>query len=209
MAMQESGEMYLETIHILYKKTGHVRSTDIAEYMGYSKPSVSRAVGLLKTNGFIEVDKNGAIRIRRFDYALKEEIGSAWILDPPTSENALKAYSADRANITNTFPVKDAEVSALGNGTTKNLRLAFTAADSSKTRVYYYEVTVKAANSGAVKTLKYATDFYLKPQAENMKNRWIMNLGSYTIGTTYTITVTPYNTWGVGGEAQTVTIDLT
>ena len=63
MAMQESGEMYLETIHILYKKTGHVRSTDIAEYMGYSKPSVSRAVGLLKTNGFIEVGKNGAITL--------------------------------------------------------------------------------------------------------------------------------------------------
>ena len=63
MVIQESGEMYLETIHILYKKTGHVRSTDIAEYMGYSKPSVSRAVGLLKSGGFIEVDKDGAITL--------------------------------------------------------------------------------------------------------------------------------------------------
>ena len=63
MVIQEAGEMYLETIHILYKKTGHVRSTDIAEYMGYSKPSVSRAVGLLKSGGFIEVDKDGAITL--------------------------------------------------------------------------------------------------------------------------------------------------
>ena len=63
MFLHESGEMYLETIHILYKKTGHVRSTDIAEYMGYSKPSVSRAVGLLKSGGFIEVDKDGAITL--------------------------------------------------------------------------------------------------------------------------------------------------
>ena len=63
MAIQESGEMYLETIHVLHKKTGHVRSTDIAEYMGYSKPSVSRAVGLLKSGGFIEVEKDGAITL--------------------------------------------------------------------------------------------------------------------------------------------------
>ena len=61
MAIAESGEMYLETIRILQKKTGHVRSTDVAEYMGYSKPSVSRAVGLLKNGGFIEVEKDGAI----------------------------------------------------------------------------------------------------------------------------------------------------
>ena len=63
MAIQESGEMYLETIHVLYKKTGHVRSTDIAEHMGYSKPSVSRAVGLLRSGGFIEVEKDGAITL--------------------------------------------------------------------------------------------------------------------------------------------------
>ncbi len=61
MHIQESGEMYLETIHILYKKNGHVRSVDISEHMGYSKPSVSRAVGLLKNGGYIEVDHDGSI----------------------------------------------------------------------------------------------------------------------------------------------------
>ncbi len=56
--MKESGEMYLETIHILSQK-GDVRSIDVAEYMGFSKPSVSRAVSILKNDGCIETDANG------------------------------------------------------------------------------------------------------------------------------------------------------
>lgn len=63
MVLQESGEMYLETILILTKKMGDVRSIDIVEHMGYSKPSVSRAVGILKNGGFINVDKNGYIML--------------------------------------------------------------------------------------------------------------------------------------------------
>lgn len=56
MANGESKEMYLETILILSKKNRLVRSVDISEYMGYSKPSVSRAMGLLKDDGYIEED---------------------------------------------------------------------------------------------------------------------------------------------------------
>ena len=52
MRIQESGEMYLETIHVLYKKNGAVRAIDVGEYMGYSKPSVSRAMGILKNAGY-------------------------------------------------------------------------------------------------------------------------------------------------------------
>lgn len=63
MSLQESGEMYLETIYILSKKTGSVRSLDIAEYMSFSKPSVSRAVGLLKSGEYIVVDKDGFIEL--------------------------------------------------------------------------------------------------------------------------------------------------
>ena len=62
MQIQESGEMYLETILLLSKK-GAVRSLDIAEYMEYSKPSVCRAVGILKNGGFITVDKSGDITL--------------------------------------------------------------------------------------------------------------------------------------------------
>ena len=63
MSIHESGEMYLETIHVLLKKNGAVRSIDISEHMGYSKPSVSRAVGLLKKEGYILVDGEGYITL--------------------------------------------------------------------------------------------------------------------------------------------------
>ena len=63
MGIHESGEMYLETIHVLLKKNGTVRSIDISEHMGYSKPSVSRAVGLLKKGGYILVDPEGYITL--------------------------------------------------------------------------------------------------------------------------------------------------
>ena len=63
MALQESGEMYLETIYVLSKSQNHVRSVDVSEHMGYSKPSVSRAMGILKANGYITVDADGFITL--------------------------------------------------------------------------------------------------------------------------------------------------
>ena len=63
MHLQESGEMYLETIHVLTQQKENVRSIDICEHMGYSKPSISRAVGILKKAGYITVDKNGYITL--------------------------------------------------------------------------------------------------------------------------------------------------
>lgn len=63
MSLHESGQMYLESILILQRKNGAVRSIDIVEHMGYSKPSVSRAVGLLKSDEYILVDKNGYISL--------------------------------------------------------------------------------------------------------------------------------------------------
>ena len=63
MKILESGEMYLETILLLSKKNPYVRSLDIAEEMNYSKPSVSRAVNILKDNDYIAIDKNGHITL--------------------------------------------------------------------------------------------------------------------------------------------------
>ncbi len=63
MQLQESGEMYLETIHVLSKKLPCVRSVDVGEYMGYSKPSVSRAIGLLKNGGYVRVDDSGHLHL--------------------------------------------------------------------------------------------------------------------------------------------------
>ena len=63
MQLQESGEMYLETIYILTEKSAHVRSIDVCEYMGFSKPSVSRAIGLLKNGGYVNVDSDGYLTL--------------------------------------------------------------------------------------------------------------------------------------------------
>lgn len=63
MNLKESGEMYLESIYVLSKKLKNVRSIDVVDYRGFSKPSVSRAVGLLKNGGFVEMDKDGYLAL--------------------------------------------------------------------------------------------------------------------------------------------------
>ena len=63
MALHESAEMYLETIYLLTKSSSTVRSIDVAEHMGYSKPSVSRAVGLLKQGGYVITDEDGYLSL--------------------------------------------------------------------------------------------------------------------------------------------------
>ena len=63
MNLQESGEMYLETILILSQKKSFVRAIDVGEYMGFSKPSVSRAVGLLKNGGYVQVSQGGGLNL--------------------------------------------------------------------------------------------------------------------------------------------------
>lgn len=63
MKIQESGEDYLECILVLKEKTGMVRSIDVAHHMNFSKPSVSRAMGLLRENDYITVDKEGLIEL--------------------------------------------------------------------------------------------------------------------------------------------------
>ncbi len=63
MHLQESGEMYLETILVLSRENPHVRSIDVGEYMGFSKPSVSRAIGLLKQGGYVAVDADGYLTL--------------------------------------------------------------------------------------------------------------------------------------------------
>ncbi|MBQ6996810.1 MAG: metal-dependent transcriptional regulator [Oscillospiraceae bacterium] len=74
MALQESGEMYLETILILSRQLSCVRSVDISEYMGYSKPSVSRAVGLLKAGNYIVMNDDGHISLTESGLKTAEKI---------------------------------------------------------------------------------------------------------------------------------------
>ncbi len=74
MQLQESGQMYLETILILSKKSNSVRSIDISEYMSFSKPSVSRAVNLLKDGGYILISKEGYITLTALGREIAEKI---------------------------------------------------------------------------------------------------------------------------------------
>ena len=74
MRLQESGEMYLETILVLSQKSDSVRSLDVAEYMGFSKPSVSRAVGLLKSGGCIKVDREGYLSLTKEGLEIAQKI---------------------------------------------------------------------------------------------------------------------------------------
>lgn len=74
MQLQESGQMYLETILILTRKRDFVRAVDVCEQMGYSKPSVSRAVGVLREGGFITVARDGAISLTAMGLEVAEKI---------------------------------------------------------------------------------------------------------------------------------------
>ena len=74
MSVHESGEMYLEAIHVLTKNNGYVRSIDVSEYLGYSKPSVSRAMGILRNGGYITMDKDGSISLTESGQEIAEKI---------------------------------------------------------------------------------------------------------------------------------------
>ena len=74
MHIQESGEMYLESIYVLSQQSPHVRSVDVGEYLGYSKPSVSRAVGLLKSGGYLLMDKDGFLTLTESGLEIAKKI---------------------------------------------------------------------------------------------------------------------------------------
>ena len=74
MGVHESGEMYLEAIYVLSKNQKFVRSIDVSEYLGYSKPSVSRAVGLLKNGEYITVDSDGGLNLTDSGREIAEKI---------------------------------------------------------------------------------------------------------------------------------------
>ena len=74
MSVHESGEMYLEAILVLWKKNGSVRSVDVSEYLGYSKPSVSRAMGILRAGDYITMDKDEGITLTDSGKEIAEKI---------------------------------------------------------------------------------------------------------------------------------------
>ncbi len=74
MVLQESGEMYLETIYVLSQTSSAVRGIDIADHLGYSKPSVSRAMGLLKDEGLVKKTDDGFFKLTQAGEILAKRI---------------------------------------------------------------------------------------------------------------------------------------
>lgn len=74
MSIQESGEMYLESILVLSKRNPNVRAIDVSEYMGFSKPSVSRALSVLKSGGFVTVSEQGYLKLTDSGLEIAEKI---------------------------------------------------------------------------------------------------------------------------------------
>ncbi len=74
MNIHESGEMYLESIYVLKKEKSIVRSVDVGQYMNFSKPSVSRAIGILRKSGYVEVGKDGEIILTETGKGIAEKI---------------------------------------------------------------------------------------------------------------------------------------
>lgn len=74
MALHESGQMYLETIHVLLQKNNKIRAIDVGTELGYSKPSVSRAMGILKKGEYIAVDEDGYITLTESGRQIAEQL---------------------------------------------------------------------------------------------------------------------------------------
>ena len=74
MKLMESGQMYLETIYVLSKEKSRVHSIDVSEHMGYSKPSVSRAIGILKSGGYVEMAEDGSLTLTESGLSVAEQI---------------------------------------------------------------------------------------------------------------------------------------
>ena len=74
MSLQESGEMYLETIYVLSRNAGDIHAINICEALGYSKPSVSRAMGILKKEGYVTVDESSHIHLTEKGLAVAEQM---------------------------------------------------------------------------------------------------------------------------------------
>ena len=100
MSIKESGEMYLETILVLKNRNGSVRSIDVANELNYSKPSVSRAVGILKDNGLINIESNGNIILTQ-----KGEDTAQRILD---RHNYISEYLVRALNVSEDVALDDA-----------------------------------------------------------------------------------------------------
>ena len=100
MAIHESGQMYLETIYILSQNSTFVRAIDVGERLGFTKPSVSRAMSILKKDGYVNVDADGAITLTETGLAIAKTMYTRHTVLSQISEKSFAAVQAHLEQVT-------------------------------------------------------------------------------------------------------------
>ena len=121
MVMQESGEMYLESVLVLSQKGGPVRSLDVARHLGYSKPSISRAMALLRENGYVDIDEHGYITLTENGAAIANKIYDRHIvLTEHLKQLGVDAKTAEEDDCRMEHVISDSTFKALKEHVDKN-----------------------------------------------------------------------------------------
>ena len=150
----------------------------------------------------MNVDKNGTVRIKRYDVGLLEQQGETWYVKAPGYEDSLGDFRSDRAQRPGpVFGTKDLTASVNGGKAT----LSFTKASGNGSQVYYYFVSVKDSAGNCVLEHKYDTDFRIVPQEKDMRADWKITLEDLKPGS-YEVTVTACNVWNKMGDSQKVKV---
>ena len=154
-----------------------------------------------------EVDRNGTIRIRNYDFGLGKQMGQPLIIRAPGYRNSLASYGWDRANKPGpTFPSDDMVVQTHEGVTTATVPRA----SGNGSQVLYYLVNITdETGSKIAENHKYINDLLITAQEEDMANPVTLGLGRLAAGHTYTVSVAACNVWGTAGDrlVRTITID--
>lgn len=151
-----------------------------------------------------DVDKNGTVRLRRYDIGLLKQQGEDWFIKAPGYEDSLSDFRSDRAAKPGpTFNTKDLAATAAGG----NITLTFSRASGNASQVYYYAICVKDASGKEILERRYMSDLFISPQEADMRPRWEIVLEGLNAGK-YTIDVTACNVWHALGDTQAVTVEV-
>ncbi|HAG69122.1 MAG TPA: hypothetical protein DCL38_04025 [Lachnospiraceae bacterium] len=151
-----------------------------------------------------DVDKNGTVRIRRYDIGLLEQQGETWYVKAPGFADSLSDFRANRAAKPGpVFENKDLAAET-ADGT---IKLSFSRASGNGSQVWYYLVCAENENGETVLERKYHTDLFSAPQEEEMRDTWEIDLEGLAAGK-YTVSVTACNVWNAMGETQTVEAEI-
>jgi len=178
MAIQESGEMYLETIYVLSKRGKGVRAIDVGEYMGFSKPSVSRAMSILKSGGYVETDEDGYLTYHIPEYIHCKRFDSWHPISAKTEEEISELDPDEQQMFLDDLGLKESGLNRLVKASYKLLGLiSYLTAGEPETRAWTIKNGTKAPQAAG----KIHTDFekgFIR--AEVVDYEILVECGNYT-----------------------------